>query len=67
MQVEWTYLVDYCLWRVGRLRWSETLTAVPAVNKAYHLSSVNHFTKATHHHHHHSGLVYPLKLMKFPN
>ena len=39
--------------RVGDSRWWGSLTVVPAGNKAYHLSSVNHTTKTIHHHHHH--------------
>ena len=38
-----------CSWRVGDLRCWESLTVVPARNKANRLSSVNHTAKTVHH------------------
>ena len=50
----WTQVLCWlksCSQHVGDLRWWGTLTMVQAGNKAKHLSSVNHSTKAIHHHH----------------
>ena len=45
-----------CWWHVGYLQWWESLTVVPARNKAKRLSSVNHITKTIHHLHYSEDL-----------
>ena len=55
-------------WLVGDSRWWESLTMVPAGNKAKYLSSVNHTTRIIHHHHHHHkqfSLVYLVPIPMF--
>ena len=53
---------------VGDSWWWGSLTRVPAGNKAKHLSSVNHTTKAIHHHHHQQIFLFLIQItfQKFP-
>ena len=50
---DWTQILrrfKSCSRRVGDLRWSWSVTMVPAGNKAKRLLSVNHTSKTIHHH-----------------
>ena len=55
IRVEWQVFRRFlfCSWRLGDLRWWESLTVIRGGNKAKRLSPINHSAKTIHHHHHH--------------